>query len=169
MREIRPRGRLSGLSGLSSSASDRKVGSNPSSPWLSWAACRSALEEDTESQLAPDAQLAPRMAASAISEGPAMSWRLAKGVRCPRPETAGIGSCDPIKGIKLLQTIDGWMESDQVVMLALCPAEIWDVSVVYSKSKGGHSWYKVEPECIHKVDIFCSYPFKYGYETLSYN
>ena len=42
------------------------------------------------------------MAASAISEGPVMSWRLVQGAPCPRPETAGTGSstnpCDPIKG-----------------------------------------------------------------------
>ena len=28
------------------------AGSNPSSPWLSWAACRSVLEQDTEPQIA---------------------------------------------------------------------------------------------------------------------
>ena len=59
-------------------------------------------------------QLAPRMAASAISEGPAMSWQLIQGVPCTRPETAGIGSiknpCDPMNGIKRLQKMDGWME-----------------------------------------------------------
>ena len=45
--------------------------------------------------------------ASAISEGPAMSWWLVWGVPCPCIETAGISTsknpCDPIKGIKLLQ------------------------------------------------------------------
>ena len=64
---------------------------------------------DTEPQIAPDVRLAPCMVASAISEGPVMSWRLVQGVPCPRLETAGIGSsknpCDPIKGIKLLQTM----------------------------------------------------------------
>ena len=36
---------------------------------------------------APDVHLAPCMPASAISEGPAMSWRIVQGVPCPRPET----------------------------------------------------------------------------------
>ena len=69
-------------------ASDRKVaGSNPSSG-PSWAAWQSLLEEDTEPQVAPDVWLAPCMAASAISEDPAMSWRLVQGAPCPRPETS---------------------------------------------------------------------------------
>ena len=66
--------------------------------------------QDTEPWIAPDVQLAPYLAASAVSERPAMSWRLVQGV--PRPEKAGIGSSknphDPIKGIKQLQTMDGW-------------------------------------------------------------
>ena len=41
--------------------------SNPSSPSLSWAACWSVLEQDNEPKIAPDVQLAPCMAASAIS------------------------------------------------------------------------------------------------------
>ena len=49
------------------------------------------------------------MAASTISEGPAMSGRLFQSVPCPRLETAGIGSSkkpsSPIKG-----TMDGWMD-----------------------------------------------------------
>ena len=74
----------------------------------------SVLEQDIEPQIAPDVQLAPCMADSAIMEGPVMSWRLVQGVPCPRPETAGIGSSktprDPIKGIKWLQT-HGWMDT----------------------------------------------------------
>ena len=59
------------------------AGSNPSSPGQSWAACGSVLGRETEPQLAPDVLLAPCMTASAISEGPAMSWRLVQGVPCP--------------------------------------------------------------------------------------
>ena len=71
-----------------SKAEDRKaVGSNPGSARLSWAACRSVLEQDTEPQIAP--------------EGPVMSWRPVQGVPCLCLETAGIGSsdkpCDPLK------------------------------------------------------------------------
>ena len=36
----------------------------------------SVLEQDTEPQISPDVQLAPCMEASAISEYPAMSWRV---------------------------------------------------------------------------------------------
>ena len=59
---------------------------------MSSAACQSVLEQDTEPQIAPDVHLASCMAASAISEGHAMGWRLVQGVPCPRPETAGTGS-----------------------------------------------------------------------------
>ena len=48
------------------------------------------------------------MAASAISEGPGMSWWLVQGGPCPRPETAAIVSSNkpryPIKRIKRLRT-----------------------------------------------------------------
>ena len=94
------------------SASDRKAaGSNPSSE-LSWAACWSVLEQDSEPQIAPDVRLAPCTAASAISEGPAMSRRLVQGVLCPRPETAGIGSSKnpPRPHTRCKAVIDnGWM------------------------------------------------------------
>ena len=82
-------------------------------PALSWAACRSVLEQVTEPQITPDVRLAPCMAASALSEGPSMSWRLVQVISCLRPVTAGIGSsknpCYPIKRIKWLQTMDEWL------------------------------------------------------------
>ena len=64
------------------------------------------------------------MAASASSEGPAMSWRLVQGVPCPRPETAGTGSnknpCDPHEMDKVVTDnlwIDGWMEDRTISIL----------------------------------------------------
>ena len=58
------------------------------------------------------------MAASAISEGPAMSWQLVQGVPCPRPETAEIGFSSakpppPHKRDKA-DTDIGWMFRDHV-------------------------------------------------------
>ena len=45
-----------------------------------------------------------------------ITWRLVQGVPYLHPETAGIGfsnsPCDPIKGIKRLQTMNGWMEPE---------------------------------------------------------
>ena len=78
-------------------ASDRKVaGSN--------LICRSVLEQDTEPQTAPDVWLPPCMAASASA-----CMRLVQG-----PETAGIGSSrDPVKGLKRLQVMDGWLDGHQ--------------------------------------------------------
>ena len=82
-------------------------------------------------ELAPDVQLAPCMAASAISEGPCDELASCSGC-CPRTETAGIGSStnprDSITGIKRLQTVDGWMDGwmdipsvdDNYVMFIRC-------------------------------------------------
>ena len=85
------------------------AGSNPSSG-LGRAACRSV--QDSEPKIAPDVWLARCMVASAISEGPAMSWQLVQGVPCPRPETGSIKKpLNPIKEIKRLQTMDGWMDT----------------------------------------------------------
>ena len=50
-------------------------GSNPCSPGLNWAACRSVLEQDTERQIAPDVQF-PSV------QSPAMNWRLVQSVPC---------------------------------------------------------------------------------------
>ena len=99
----------------------RVASSNPSSG-LSWAVCRSVLEQDSEPQIAPDVWLAPCMAAFAISEGPAMSWRLVQGVPCPRSETAGIGSsekpCDSMKKDKAV-TDNGWMGQSVATVMSL--------------------------------------------------
>ena len=83
-------------------------------------------------------QLAWQPLPSAISEGPAMSWWLVQGVPCPRPETVGIGSskkpCDPIKGMKWLQTMDG----------SLCPKSYIQILLSHKKSKQitGIKWKK---------------------------
>ena len=44
-----------------------------------------SLSKILNPKTAPDVQLAPCVAASAISKGPAMSWRLIQGVPWPSP------------------------------------------------------------------------------------
>ena len=61
------------------------------------AACRSVLERDTEPHIA-------------VSEGPAMSWRLVQGAPCPSPETRlGLAPaatpCNPLERDKRLWTM----------------------------------------------------------------
>ena len=62
------------------------------------------LEQDTETQIAPAVQLAPCIAASAISEGPAMSWRLPS----PRDSWDWPQQTPPPPSIKVV-THNGWM------------------------------------------------------------
>ena len=63
-----------------------------------------SLSKTLNRKIAPDVQLAPCVATSAISKGPVMSWRLIQGVLWPSPianwkwplEKRGINHpCDP--------------------------------------------------------------------------
>ena len=52
-----------------------------------------SLSKILNPKIAPDVQLAPCVAASAISKGPAMSWRLIQGA--PWPSPIGLAEIDP--------------------------------------------------------------------------
>ena len=55
-----------------------------------------SLSKILNPRIAPDVQLAPSVAATAISKGPAMSWRLIQGVPWPSPMSGtGFGPSKP--------------------------------------------------------------------------
>ena len=55
-----------------------------------------SLSKILNPKIAPDVQLAPCVSASAISKGPAMSWRMIQDVPWPSPiELTGIGPSNP--------------------------------------------------------------------------
>ena len=69
-------------------------------PLLPWAGTELHVEVSLSKilnpRIAPDVQLAPCVAATAISKGPAMSWRLIQGVPWPLPMSkTGFGPKKP--------------------------------------------------------------------------
>ena len=87
---------ISTLVGCSWWTSDRKVaGRIPAPLGWNWATCRSILEQGTEPQNCSWCAVATCVAATAISKGPGMSWRLIQGVPWPSPTVTGFGTVTP--------------------------------------------------------------------------